>query len=218
MLRAYRVAAGVALGAAAFLSLPSSALADAPADPGVPRTWSAWQSDGTAWLAVTPDAAPPDGSVIGWRFSVAPDGARGESPGGDLPSFQAVCGRDAAGSGHKRVVVAVDFGDGEADAYPGERTPAQSAPKCVTGAEDATAAQLLASTARVRVNAQGAVVAVADYPSSEKGGSELTAAAASAAPSGSGLPITLVAAGAGALALLAGGAVAATRRRSRTGV
>ncbi|MFI9836668.1 SCO2322 family protein [Nonomuraea sp. NPDC051941] len=214
MLRAYRVAAGVALGAAAFLSLPSSALAD----PGVPRTWSAWQSDGTAWLAVTADAAPPDGSVIGWRFSVAPDGARGESPGGDLPSFQAVCGRDAAGSGHKRVVVAVDFGDGEADAYPGERAPGQSAPKCVAGAEDATAAQLLASTAKVRVNAQGAVVAVADYPFRERGGTELAAAAASAAPSGSGLPITLVAAGAGAIALLAGGAVAATRRRSRTRV
>ncbi|MFI6731631.1 SCO2322 family protein [Nonomuraea sp. NPDC050451] len=212
MLRAYRVAAGVALGAAAFLSLPSSALAD----PGVPRAWSAWQSDGTAWLAVTADAAPPDGSVIGWRFSVAPDGVRGESPGGDLPSFQAVCDRDAAGSGHKRVVVAVDFGDGEADAYPGERPPGQSLLKCVAGAENATAAQLLASTAKVRVNAQGTVVAVADYPSKEKSGTELTAAAASAAPSGSALPITLIAAGAGALALLAGGAVAATRRRSRT--
>ncbi|MEV4010048.1 SCO2322 family protein [Nonomuraea angiospora] len=214
MLRAYRVAAGVALGAAALLSFPSAALAG----PGVPRTWSAWQSDGTAWLAVTADAAPPDGSVIGWRFSVAPDGARGESPGGDLPSFQAVCGKDAAGSGHKRVVVAVDFGDGEADAYPGEQAPGQIAPKCVAGAENATAAQLLASTAKVRVNAQGAVVAVADYPSREKGGTELTAAAASAAPAGSGLPITLIATGAGALALLAGGAVAATRRRSRTGV
>ncbi|MFG6196684.1 SCO2322 family protein [Nonomuraea sp. JJY05] len=212
MLRAYRVAAGVALGAAAFLSLPFSALAD----PGVPRTWSAWQSDGTAWLAVTADVSPPDGSVIGWRFSVAPDGARGESPGGDLPSFQAVCGKDAAGSGHKRVVVAVDFGDGEADAYPGERPPGQSAPQCVAGAENATAAQLLASTAKVRVNGQGAVVAVGGYPSREKGGAELTAAARSAAPAESALPITLIAAGAGALALLAGGAVAATRRRSRS--
>ncbi|MET7337783.1 SCO2322 family protein [Nonomuraea sp. NPDC005650] len=213
MLRAYRVAAGVAAGAAAFLSLPSPALAD----PVPPRTWSAWQSDGTAWLAATPDAAPPDGSVIGWRFSVAPDGVTGESPGGDLPSFQSVCGGDPAGSGYKRVAVAVDFGDGEGDAYPGERPPGQSAPKCVTGAEDATAARLLASTAKVRVNAQGSVVAVAGYPSREKGGTELTAAALSPAlPAASGLPITLIATGAGALALLAGGAVVATRRRSRT--
>ncbi|MFI7634860.1 SCO2322 family protein [Nonomuraea sp. NPDC049400] len=209
MLRAYRVAAGAALGAAALLSFPHSA----PADPGAARTWSVRQSDGTAWLAATAGDSPPDGSVLGWRFSVAPDGAAGESPGGDLPSFQAVCGKDAAASGHKRVVVAVDFGDGDADAYPGERPPGQGLLKCVAGAENATAAQLLASAAKVRVNGQGAVVAVADYPSREKGGTELTAAAAGSRP---GLPITLIAGGAGALALLAGGAVAATRRRSRT--
>ncbi|MEV1177214.1 SCO2322 family protein [Nonomuraea sp. NPDC049784] len=173
-----------------------------------------WQSDGTAWLAATAEYSPPDGSVIGWRFSVAPDGAAGESPGGDLPSFQTVCGKDAAASGHKRVVVAVDFGDGDADAYPGEQPPGQGVLKCVAGTENATAAQLLASAAKVRVNAQGAVLAVSGYPSREKGGTELTAAA-TATGAGSGMPITLIAVGAGAAALLASGAVVATRRRSR---
>ncbi|MFG1701686.1 SCO2322 family protein [Nonomuraea sp. M3C6] len=229
MLRAYRVAAGVALGAAAFLSLPFSALASpsidpndpvpGAADPNATRVWSVWQSDGTAWLAATAKDAPPDGSVIGWRFSVALDGARApaaESPGGDQPSFQAVCGKDAAASGHKRVVVAVDFGDGDADAYPGDRPPAQGAVKCVAGAEDATTAQLLASAARVRVNAQGDVVTVDDYPAREKGGTDLGAATAPAADQGGGPPIALIAGGAGALALLAGGAVVATRRRAKS--
>ncbi|MEV4108894.1 hypothetical protein [Nonomuraea sp. NPDC049695] len=221
MLRAYRVAAGAAIGAAALFSFPCSALAD----PGAARAWGVWQSDGTAWLAATAAYSPPDGSVIGWRFSVAPDGAPavaqdgapdgavGESPGGELPSFPAVCGKDTAASGHKRVVVAVDFGDGDADAYPGERPPGQGMLTCVTGAEDATTAQLLASAAKVHVNARGAVVAVSGYPSREEGGTELTAAAAPAA--GSGLPATLIAGGAGAVALLTAGAVVTVRRRSR---
>ncbi|GAA3209417.1 SCO2322 family protein [Nonomuraea helvata] len=212
MLRAYRVAAGAVLGAAALFSFPCSALAD----PGAARAWGVWQSDGTAWLAATAAYSPPDGSVIGWRFSAvpegAPDGAAGESPGGDLPSFQAVCGKDTAASGHKRVVVAVDFGDGDADAYPGERPPGQGVLTCVTGAEDATTAQLLASVAKVRVNARGAVVAVSGYPSREEDGTDLTAAAPAAR---SGLPGTLIAGGAGAVALLTAGAVVAVRRRSR---
>ncbi|WP_170246964.1 SCO2322 family protein, partial [Nonomuraea zeae] len=237
MLRAYRVAAAVAVGAACSISLPLSALAapspgarstvlSAPApgaalpgaaDPGATRAWSVWQSDGTAWLAGTPQDNPSDGSVIGWRFSAAPDAAAGESPGGDLPSFQTVCGKDAAASGHKRVVVAVDFGDGESDAYPGDRPPAQGVLRCVAGAEDATAAQLLASAAEVRVNAQGDVVTVSGYPAQEQGGAALTPATpGTGAGSGSGLPIALIAGGAGALALLGGGAVVATRRRTRS--
>lgn len=225
MLRACRVAAGVALTAAALLSLPlyahasSSAGSDNPvpgaADPDATRLWSVWQSDGTAWLATAAGDSPPDGTVIGWRFSAAPDGAAGESPGGELPSFEAVCGKDTAGSGHKRVAVAVDFGDSDTDAYPGDRPPAQGLLRCVPGAEDATAAQLLAAAVKVRVNGQGAVVAVNDYPAKEKGGAELTAAAATAAAATDGLPIALIAGGVGALALLGGAAVATARRRNR---
>ncbi|TDD04578.1 SCO2322 family protein, partial [Nonomuraea diastatica] len=206
MLRAFRVAAGVALGAAALVSLPCSALAAPPvspgdpvpgaADPGAARGWSVWQSDGTAWLAGAPGDSPPDGSVIGWRFSAAPDGAAGEPPGGELPSFQAVCGKDTAASGHKRVAVAVDFGETGSDAYPGEQPPAGPAATCVAGAESATAARLLASMARVRVNAGGDVVAVDDYPGREKGGTALDAAAPAAASEG-GVPVTLIAGGAG---------------------
>ncbi|MEV5494298.1 SCO2322 family protein [Nonomuraea fuscirosea] len=225
MLRAYRVAAGVALGAAAFLALPLPALASPPvapggpapgaADPGATRSWSAWRSDGTAWLAADPADSPPDGSVIGWRFSVSPEGAggaAGDSPGGELPSFASVCGRDTAASGHKRVAVTVDFGDGDADAYPGDQPPAQGVLRCVAGAEDATTARLLASAAQVRVNDRGDVVSVSGYPMRERGGTELTAAAP-AAPDGP--PGLLIAGGAGALALLTAGAVVATRRGTR---
>ncbi|GAA3554654.1 hypothetical protein GCM10022419_038810 [Nonomuraea rosea] len=260
MLRAYRVAAGVAIGAAFSLSLPLSALAApssaapsrtattpgpaiaaqplgapplallttlgtqsfAPEDlvpeaaaPGVTRAWSVWQSDGTAWLATTAQDAPPDGSVIGWRFSAAPDAAAGESPGGELPSFRIVCGKDAATSGHKRVVVMVDFGDGESDAYPGDRPPAKGVLKCVAGAEDATAAHLLATAAKVRANAQGDVVTIGDYPAQDKGGTDLSPDPTGSDPGG-GLPIALIAGGAGALVLLGGGAVVATRRRTRS--
>ncbi|MGI5292589.1 SCO2322 family protein [Nonomuraea polychroma] len=227
MLRACRVAAGVALGAAAFLFLPFSALASpsidpqdplpGAADPNATRLWSVWQSDGTAWLAASAGDAPPDGSVIGWRFSAAPDGAASESPGGDLPAFETACGKDAAASGHKRVAVAVDFGDGDTDAYPGDQPPAQGVLTCVAGAEDATAAQLLAAAAKVRVNGQGEVVAVNDYPAQEKGGAPLTAPVP-AADGASGPPIALIAGGAGALALLGGGAVIATRRRTKPSV
>ncbi|MEO3803310.1 SCO2322 family protein [Nonomuraea sp. B1E8] len=222
MLRAFRVAAGVALGAAASVSLPCSAIAAPPvspgdpvpgaADPGAARGWSVWQSDGTAWLAAAPGDSPPDGSVIGWRFSAAPDGTAGEPPAGELPSFQAVCGKDTAASGHKRVVVAVDFGEAGSDAYPGERPPAEPSATCVAGAESATAARLLASVGRVRVNAGGDVVAVDDYPGGEKGGAALDAAVPAASEGGA--PATLIAGGAGVLALLAGGALVATRRRT----
>ncbi|MEV0993639.1 SCO2322 family protein [Nonomuraea sp. NPDC050202] len=215
MLRAYRVVAGVALGVAALLSLPSSALAS-PSPEDATRAWGVWLSDGTAWLAAAPGDSPPDGSVVGWRFSVAPDGTTGEPPGGDLPSFEAVCGRDTAGSGHKRVVLAVDFGDAEADAHRGERPPAQAAPACVAGAEDATTAQLLAAASQVRVDVAGGVTSVDGYPATPpQGGTALTAAPP---PAGAGGPPTLlIVGGAGALALLAAGTAVATRRRTKAG-
>ncbi|MEU8249459.1 SCO2322 family protein [Nonomuraea sp. NPDC048916] len=225
MLRAFRVAAGAALVAAAFLLSPLPASASAPImpsgpvpggpDPNAPRLWSVWRSDGTAWLAVSARDVPSDGSVVGWRFSASPDGTATEPPGGDLPGFEAVCGKDAAVSGHKRVVVTVDFGDGDTDAYPGDQPPAQGLLKCVAAAENASTAQLLASVARVRADAEGAVVAVDDYPARQKGGAEQDVAVSSSGPAG-GPPLALILGGAGVLVLLAGGAVVATRRRSRS--
>lgn len=209
MLRARRVAAGVALGAAALLCLPSPALAS-PSAGGDVRSWSVWQSDGTAWLATTAGYGPQDGSVLGWRFSAAPDVSASEPPGGELPSFQDVCGQDTAGSGHKRVALVVDFGE-EDDARPGDRPPAQDVLRCVAGAEDATAVQFLASAAEVRVNALGEVASVAGYPAAATGAEPAPAPARG--PSG-GPPVLLIAGGAGALLLLGGGAVIATRRRA----
>lgn len=231
MLRAGRVAAAVVLGAAAVVLLPSSALGSPSSRPGGPapgavRLWGVWRSDGTAWLASTAAYEPADGSVVGWRFGVSADGSVGEPPGGELPSFPAVCVQDAAGSGHKRVAVAVDFGDGEGDVPPGDRPPAHPLLRCVTGAEDATAAQLLASAARVGVNGRGEVVSVSGYPSQGAGtalsqgagtapsqGAGVAERAAAPASASGGVPALLIAGGAGALLLLGGGTALAARRR-----
>lgn len=215
MLRAF----GVALMATAFLSSPpvspGNPVPGGP-DPNAARVWSVWQSDGTAWLAATPADVPKDGAVIGWRFSVAADGSAAESPGGDQPAFDQVCGKQAAASGQKRVAVQVDFGDAASDAYPGDTPPAQGLLKCVSGAENASAAQLLALAADAKVNPQGEVVAVDDYPAKEKGGAAPTPAAGGS--QGGGLPLTWILGGAGALVLVAGGAVVATRRRAKAPV
>ncbi|MFI6388006.1 SCO2322 family protein [Nonomuraea sp. NPDC050540] len=219
MLRRIRVAAGSAAAALAILTVP--ALATPPVSPGDPvpgapdpnavRVWSVWESDGTAWLAAAPADVPSDGDVAGWRFAASPDGTAAEPPGGELADFTAVCGQQAGGDG-KRVAVLVDFGDADNDAYPGERPPAPIR-TCVRGATEATAAQLLAQAARTRVDAQGRVVAVDDYPAQEKGGTEASAPAAASSPGGPPLPLIL--GGAGVLVLLAGGVLVATRRRAR---
>ncbi|MCA2226793.1 hypothetical protein [Nonomuraea aurantiaca] len=205
MLRAYRVATEVAFGVPRV----------AGAAFGVARAAE------VTWLAGSPKDAPPDGSVIGWRFSASPDGTATEPPGGDLPSYQMVCGKDAAATGSKRVVVRVDFGDPESDAFPGEQPPAEGLTKCVTGAETASTAQLLATAAKARMNAQGDVVAINAYPARATAGTNLgtPASPADASPddaSSNGPPLTLILGGATALALLVSGAVVATRRRPRT--
>lgn len=222
MLRAFRVA-GFAIAATLLMSAP--ALADpsiAPGgpvpgapDPNVPRLWSLWESDGTAWLATAATDVPDDGSVIGWRFSASPDGTATEPPGGEMPAFEAVCGKEPAASGHKRVVITVDFGDADSDAYPGDQPPSPTLLKCVNGAENATATQLLALAAKARVDDKGAPLAINDYPSKEKGGTPLADAPVQQEAAGGGLPLGWILGGAGALVLLAGGAFVATRRRTK---
>ncbi|MCK2220629.1 hypothetical protein MF672_043530 [Actinomadura sp. ATCC 31491] len=203
------------------------------ADPDATRLWSVWQSDGTAWLATSAEARPADGAVVGWRLSAVPGGSfgsSGEPPGGDLPTFGTVCGKDVAASGHKRVALAVDFGDGAGDgadegpgdgagdgagdAYPGDRPPSRVL-ACVSGAEDATAAQLLAGAAQVRVDGRGGVVSVNGHPSRAAGAAALPPAPAVDGGSSGGTPVGVIAGGAGAVVLLAGAAVLAARRRAR---
>ncbi|WP_084965625.1 SCO2322 family protein [Thermoactinospora rubra] len=220
MLRACRVTARVtarvisscAVAAVSITTLSLSAGASPSPDPDAPRLWSAWQSDGTAWLAASPADVPPDGAVLGWRYSLPADGASGDSPGGELPDFAKVCGGKAAPAGHKRVAVTADYGDAETDARPGQTPPAQPLLACAVTPADATAVQVLAAVARTRVDGRDAVVAVNGYPAGTQG-TDLAAPAAAGGSSTEGTPLPWILGGAGALALVAGGAVAATRRR-----
>ncbi|MEV4164056.1 SCO2322 family protein [Nonomuraea dietziae] len=209
MLRAF----GLACAAAFFFAAPALAEpAPTGPDPDAARMWSYWQSDGTAWLSGQAGTAARDGSVIGWRFAATPDGSAAESPRGDLPAFDQVCGKEPATSGHQRVAVVVDFGDAETDAYPGEQPPA-ALTRCVSGAEGATGVDLLALAGRVRAEGPGEVLSVNDYPARAKGGSEV--AAAPSEPAEGGLPVLWIAGGAGAAVLLAGGVLVARRSRGR---
>ncbi|MFD1938003.1 SCO2322 family protein [Nonomuraea mangrovi] len=204
-------ALGLACAAALLVSAPAFAdPAPGAPDPNAARLWSYWQSDGTAWLSGQADAAVRDGSVIGWRFAAAPDGSAAESPGGELPAFDQICGKEPAASGHQRVALVIDFGDTGTDAYPGERPPAPVT-TCVAGAEGATGMQALALAARVRAESSGTVLAVNDYPARAKGGA---APAPSPAQDG-GPPVLWIAGGVAAVAIVGGGVLVARRSRGR---
>ncbi|MGW4468975.1 SCO2322 family protein [Nonomuraea sp. NPDC004354] len=186
-------------------------------DPNAARRWSYWHSDGTAWLSGEAGAAVRDGAVIGWRFAAAPDGSAPESPRGELPAFDQVCGKEPDASGHQRVAVVTDFGDPDLDAYPGERPPA-SLTACVTAPEGATGVQALALATRVRAEPAGTVLAVNDYPARAKGGAAPSLPATPSAPSveDGGLPVAWIAGGVAALVLVGAGVLAARRSRRRT--
>ncbi|MET9343608.1 SCO2322 family protein [Nonomuraea sp. NPDC003804] len=186
-------------------------------DPNAARRWSYWHSDGTAWLSGEAGAAVRDGAVIGWRFAAAPDGSAPESPRGELPAFDQVCGKEPAASGHQRVAVVTDFGDPDLDAYPGERPPA-SLTACVTAPEGATGVQALALATRVRAEPAGTVLAVNDYPARAKGGAAPSLPTTSSAPAvkDGGLPVAWIAGGVAALALVGAGVRVARRSRRRT--
>jgi hypothetical protein len=204
---------GAAFAAALILAPVSAAYASPqPADPNAPRAWTFWQSDGLAWLATPAESSTPkDGAVLGWRFSATPDGpGEGDSPR-EVLSFDQVCGKAQPPAGQKRVAVAVDFGDADVDAYPGD-TPPSSVIKCVVAPEGATSLQVLSSAGTPRVDAKGAVLAVAGYPAKAKdSGTTVTAAPAPADTGGSSLPLIL--GGAGALVVIAGAGVILARRR-----
>ncbi|GLW10569.1 hypothetical protein Misp01_56970 [Microtetraspora sp. NBRC 13810] len=209
----------VTLLAGLFFASPARAepLPGAP-DPDAPRAWSFWQSDGTAWLTAPEAAAettPADGATVGWRFAASPDQVAAEAPGGDIPVFEQLCKDVPAAEGEKRVVVAVDFGDAEADAYPGE-TPPSDTPvvRCVSAGEPATALQLLASMTKAGVDATGRVATVQGYPARAAGDDVREAAAPVATEEAGGLPLPLIAGGAALLILLAITILLLTRRRS----
>ncbi len=71
----------------AFAPQPRARLAHAPGPSGRATAWPG--------CCRSPAACPKDGSVIGWRFGVSPDGAGTDSPR-EVPAFDDVCGKQAA--------------------------------------------------------------------------------------------------------------------------
>ncbi|MBO3745626.1 hypothetical protein J5X84_06045 [Streptosporangiaceae bacterium NEAU-GS5] len=206
--------------AVALILAPLTAAHASPTDPdpNAPRSWTFWQSDGLAWTA-GPDgqSTPKDGAVIGWRFAASPDApGEGDSPR-EMVAFDQVCGKDKAQSGQKRIALAVDYGDAEVDAYPGD-TPPKAVVKCVVAPDTATSLQVLSTIGASRVDGKGVVLAVSDYPAKAKDSGTAVAAdtaSASGGDSGGGSSLPLILGGAGALVVIAGAGVLLARRRTK---
>ncbi|MFJ9564881.1 SCO2322 family protein [Streptomyces fuscichromogenes] len=172
------------------------------------RYWSFWERDGARWTYATQGpstARPADGSVEGFRFAVSEDSADASRPRGTA-EFGTICAGTPAVGGRKRVALVVDFGT-PADASPGEKPPVRRT-ACAVVAEDATAAEALATAAKpLRYDTNALLCAIGGYP--ERGcGEKVTAGGTSE----SGPSVGLLA-GAGVVVALAAGAFWQARRR-----
>lgn len=132
------------------------------------RYWSFWDGAGGTWAyaSVGPSTArPADGSVQGFRFSVSRDAAAEAARPRAAADFTAICAATPAAAGTKRVALVIDFGD-PADAPTGG-TPPQAEPRtaCARVAQEATAAEALASVAKpLRYNSAALLCGVSGYP------------------------------------------------------
>ncbi|QKW10698.1 hypothetical protein HUT18_07320 [Streptomyces sp. NA04227] len=155
----------------AFLAALLVPLAAAgPAEAAGYRYWSFWErTDGAdaAWVYANQGPSlirPSDGAVQGFRFSVSEDSQDSAKPRGTA-EFAAICADTPAKDGRKRVALVLDFGTA-ADAPDGERPPAPRT-ACARVAEDATAAEALASVAKpLRYDSKALLCAIAGYPES----------------------------------------------------
>ncbi|MGK5642933.1 SCO2322 family protein [Streptomyces sp. URMC 126] len=129
------------------------------------RYWSFWQNSDKGWTYATQgpsQARPGDGDAVGFRFAVSADSSDAAKPR-TAPDFAAVCGREPARDGGKRIAVVLDFGT-PADAPGGERPPAARA-ACARVADDATAADALAAVAKpLRYNSSALLCGIEGYP------------------------------------------------------
>lgn len=191
------------------------------------RYWSFWEGKGTGWAYATQGPSlvrPDDGAVQGFRFSVSEDSQDSAKPR-RAPDFAAICADTPAKEGSKRVALVIDPGTA-ADAPDGETPPAPRT-ACAQVAEDASAAEALASVAKpLRYSSEALLCAISDYPASGCGeqvsgtGHADTTSQAPASPSasahpgsGGGGPSAGVLAGVAAVLLLGVAAVVQARRR-----
>ncbi|MFD3491201.1 SCO2322 family protein [Streptomyces sp. NPDC058690] len=191
------------------------------------RYWSFWEGKGTGWAYATQGPSlvrPDDGTVQGFRFSVSEDSQDSAKPR-RAPDFAAICADTPAKDGTKRVALVIDPGTA-ADAPDGETPPAPRT-ACAQVAEDASAAEALASVAKpLRYSSEALLCAISGYPASGCGeqvsgtGHADTTPQAPASPSASahpggdrGGPSAGVLAGVAAVLLLGVAAVVQARRR-----
>ncbi|NYI06793.1 SCO2322 family protein [Allostreptomyces psammosilenae] len=150
----------------------------APAQAVDYRYWSFWQSEtspgaSARWSYATAGpatAVPADGTVDGWRFAVTSEGGAVDAAPADGPDFAALCADTPERSGRKRVGLVVDPG-GPADA-PAGQTPPAAWSGCLSVAEDATSAEVLAAVPELlplRYGTSGMLCAIAGYPTDECG-------------------------------------------------
>jgi hypothetical protein len=148
-----------------------SVSAAGPAQAATYQYWGYYQLAGGTWTFVQRGPAqtdPADGSIEGWRWAIAEESGTPPRTPRVVPSFEQLCGTDAAPAGTKRVGVVVDYGRG-ADGD-GTTTPPEPVGTCAVVPTAATGADVLAAVASVRTGDAGLVCGVNDYPASGCGG------------------------------------------------
>src|SRR4051812_7808275 len=142
-----------------------------PAQAATYQYWGYYQLAGGTWTFVQRGPAwtePADGSIEGWRWAITEESGTPPRTPRVVPSFEQLCGTDAAPAGTKRVGVVVDYGraaDGD-----GTTTPPEPVGACAVVPTAATGADVLAAVASVRTGDAGLVCGVNDYPASGCGG------------------------------------------------
>jgi hypothetical protein len=198
------------------------------------RYWSFWEQRGGSgeWSYATQGPStqrPEDGDVLGFRFALSEDSKDAAKPRGST-SFDDACDGTDAKPGRKRIALRIDFGT-SAHAPRGERPPGPRT-ECARVADDATAADALASVAEpLRYDSAALLCAIDGYPRSgcgeqvqekekdageradDRPGAGGDSGDPGGSPGGGPGPVAGVAAGVAAVAALAFAAVRRSRRR-----
>lgn len=109
------------------------------------RYWAFYVASGSSWVYSQRGPAyeyPKDAEVQGWRLAVQTE-TGGAAPR-SAPDFATLCGHTAASGGRIRVGIVLDFGTA-ADAPPGDSPPHGVVTGCVSVADGASGADVLAA-------------------------------------------------------------------------